>query len=160
MKLQSKLAVARSVMRYQLDHKPVPVAVAWLVTGRCTSDCAYCRWKDLRSCPELDTEAALDMIAQMREARVRLVSFTGGEPLLREDIGRLVEAVKRGGMACKLNSNGALVPARIDALRQLDLLQISLDGPPALQDRLRGAGSAERAEIGRASCRERVCYVV
>jgi len=153
-KLQSKLAVARSVMRYQLDHKPVPVAVAWLVTGRCTSDCAYCRWKDLRSCPELDTEAALDMIAQMREARVRLVSFTGGEPLLREDIGRLVEAVKRGGMACKLNSNGALVPARIDALRQLDLLQISLDGPPALQDRLRGAGSAERAARAVRAARE------
>lgn len=154
MKLRNKLAMARSVLRYQVDHKPAPVAVAWLVTGRCTSDCAYCRWKDLRSSPELDTPAALELIEQMRTSRVRLLSFTGGEPLLREDIGLLVDAVKRGGMVCKLNSNGALVTRRLDALRKLDLLQISLDGPPELQDRLRGAGSAERAAQAVRAARE------
>lgn len=154
MNLRSKLAMARSVLRYQLDHKPRPVAVAWLVTGRCTADCNYCRWKELRSSPELDTDAALDMIEQMRAARVRLVSFTGGEPLLRDDIGSLIAGVKRGGMACKLNSNGALVTRRLDALRKLDLLQISLDGPPDLQDRLRGAGSADRAAQAVRAARE------
>lgn len=154
MKLRSKLAMARSVLRYQLDHEPVPVAVAWLVTGRCNADCAYCRWKDLRHAAELATPAALSMIEQMRVARVRLVSFTGGEPLLRQDIGVLIAAVKRAGMACKLNSNGILVPRSIDLLRPLDLLQVSLDGPPDLQDRLRGTGSAARAAQAVRAARE------
>lgn len=146
MKLRSKLGLARAVLAHRITGVRAPIAVAWLVTGRCNADCAYCRWRPLRAAAELDTPSALDMIGQMQRAGVRLLSFTGGEPLLRPDIGRLIaEAVSRG-LACKLNTNGALVERRLDELRGLDMLQISLDGPPSVQDRLRGEGSAERAE--------------
>jgi MoaA/NifB/PqqE/SkfB family radical SAM enzyme len=73
-----------------------------------------------------------------------MISFTGGEPLLRDDIGELIRRVKARGLVCKLNTDGLLVERRLDELRPLDLLQVSLDGPPALHDRLRGAGTAER----------------
>jgi MoaA/NifB/PqqE/SkfB family radical SAM enzyme len=81
----------------------------------------------------------------MVQAGVRLISFTGGEPLVRRDIGEIVAHVKSRGLVCKLNTNGMLLPQRLDELRQLDLLQISIDGPPHVQDRLRGPGTAERA---------------
>ena len=107
--------------------------------------CVYCKWKALRASRELDTAAVCAMIDQMRRAGVLLLSFTGGEPLLREDMGEIIRYVKRRGLVCKLNTNGALVEARLDALRALDILQISLDGMPSVQDGLRGAGTGETA---------------
>lgn len=94
---------------------------------------------------ELDTATATRLIDEMREAGVGMISFTGGEPLLRPDIGELIAHVKSRGATCKLNTNGDLVKQRLDLLRPLDLLQISLDGPPEVHDPLRGKGSAQRA---------------
>ncbi|MBN1673579.1 MAG: radical SAM protein [Kiritimatiellae bacterium] len=145
MDLAAKFRFGLSVLRYKLTGKRVPVSVAWLITGRCNLDCLYCKWKHLRQGRELDTAAAKAMIDQMRRAGVLLISFTGGEPLVRKDIGELIRHVKRHGLVCKLNTNGRLVPARLHELRPLDLLQISVDGPPSVQDRLRGAGSSQQA---------------
>jgi MoaA/NifB/PqqE/SkfB family radical SAM enzyme len=144
MDLLGKVKLARAVLRYQVGWESTPVAVAWLVTGRCTASCTYCRWKRLRESPELDRAQALRMIDDMARSGVFMISFTGGEPLLREDIGDLIRHVKARGLVCKLNTNGLLVEHRLEELKPLDLLQVSLDGPPALHDPLRGAGNAER----------------
>lgn len=145
MKTRDKVSFARAVARYRLLRRPTPVAVAWLVTGRCTASCVYCRWREEREAAEVDTPTAMRLIDEMCDAGVRMISFTGGEPLLRQDIGELIAHVKHRGVVCKLNTNGDLVSRRLPLLRPLDLLQISLDGPPDVQDPLRGKGSAERA---------------
>ncbi|MBI5479259.1 MAG: radical SAM protein [Deltaproteobacteria bacterium] len=144
MDLRGKVKLAQAVLRYQVGWESTPIAVAWLVTGRCTASCTYCRWKRLRESPELDTAQALRMIDDMHDAGVLMISFTGGEPLLRDDIGELTRHVKARGLVCKLNTNGLLVERHLKELGPLDLLQVSLDGPPSLHDPLRGAGSAER----------------
>lgn len=145
MDLRNKAAIGLSMLRYKLTGKRTPVAIAWLITGRCNLDCCYCKWKAERHSEELDTAAVKNLIDQMRATGVRLISFTGGEPLVRSDIGAIIRHVKHLRMICKLNSNGMLVEQRLDDLRPLDLLQISVDGPPDVQDRLRGRGSSERA---------------
>jgi MoaA/NifB/PqqE/SkfB family radical SAM enzyme len=144
MDLRGKVSLARAVLRYQVGWEATPIAVAWLVTGRCTASCTYCRWKRLRESPELDTGQALRMIDEMRDAGVLMISFTGGEPLLRDDVGELIRRVKDRHLVCKLNTNGLLIERRLKELKPLDLLQVSLDGPPALHDQVRGAGSAEK----------------
>lgn len=145
MKWVTKLKFGWSVLRYRVTGRNRPVAVAWLITGRCNFDCVYCKWKHVRSADELGTDAVLDMIDQMKAAGVLLLSFTGGEPLLRDDIGAIVRHVKRRGLVCKLNTNGTLLERRLSDLKGLDLLQISIDGPPSIQDRLRGAETSDRA---------------
>lgn len=145
MDLKNKALLGLSVLRYKLTGKRIPIAVAWLITGRCNLQCCYCKWRQQRRVQELDTAAAKDMVDQMRRAGVRLISFTGGEPLVRADIGEIIRHVKDRGLVCKLNSNGMLVESRLEDLRRLDLLQISVDGPPAVQDRLRGPGTADKA---------------
>ena len=142
---KNKALLGLSVLRYQVTGHRTPVAVAWLITGRCNLNCCYCKWKDERQSGELDTAAVKRLIDQMKMAGVRLISFTGGEPLVRSDMGEIIRYVKSHGLVCKLNSNGMLVQQRLDDLRPLDLLQISVDGPPQVQDQLRGAGTAERA---------------
>ncbi|HNS97018.1 MAG TPA: radical SAM protein [Polyangiaceae bacterium] len=145
MNLRARAALGRAVLRYRFLGIRTPIAIAWLVTGRCTACRSYCRWKSERDTNELGTTAALELIEEMAEAGVLMISFTGGEPLLRDDIGLLIHRVKSKGIVCKLNTNGDLVLRRIDSLRSLDLLQISLDGPAKLHDPLRGRGSADRA---------------
>ena len=116
--------------------------MAWLITGRCNQKCTYCMWKHLRSSDELDTAQVKDMVDQMKAAGVLLLSITGGEPLLRDDIGEIIRHVKRRGLVCKLNTNGKLLEQKLDLLRPLDLLQISIDGPPAVHEILRGDSTA------------------
>ncbi len=145
MSLSNTAKMGLSVLRYKLTGKRIPIAVAWLITGRCNLSCHYCKWKDQRQSDELDTTAVKDMIDQMVACGVRLISFTGGEPLVRDDIGEIIRHVKGHGAVCKLNSNGMLVPRQIEDLRPLDLLQISIDGPPDVQDGLRGRGTSQRA---------------
>lgn len=154
MNLSNTAKMGLAVLRYKLTGKRIPIAVAWLITGRCNLDCHYCKWKDLRQSDELDTAAVKDMIDQMVACGVRLVSFTGGEPLVRDDIGEIIRHVKSHRAVCKLNSNGMLVPKRIEDLKPLDLLQISIDGPPDVQDGLRGRGTSHKAAEAIMAARE------
>ncbi|MDI7267846.1 MAG: radical SAM protein, partial [Myxococcota bacterium] len=74
--------------------------VLFEVTARCNNRCIYCYnvWKIPGSStpPDLPTEQAADLIRRVARARgrgrPRQISFTGGEPLLRDDLERLVPA--------------------------------------------------------------------
>ena len=145
MKLSHKMRLGWSCVRYWIARQSAPVAIAWLVTGRCNMHCTYCMWKHLRTGEELDTAQAHELIDQMRAAGVVLVSFTGGEPLMRDDMGELIRHAQARGMVAKLNTNGVLVESRLDELRSLDLLQISIDGAPSVHEPLRGEGSYSTA---------------
>jgi MoaA/NifB/PqqE/SkfB family radical SAM enzyme len=99
----------------------------------------------LREEDELDTIAVKKMVDQMKQAGVLMISLTGGEPLIREDIGEIIRYIKNRSLVCKLNTNGVLVKKRLDDLKRLDVLQISIDGPPDIHDPLRGNGASFHA---------------
>ncbi len=71
-------------------------------------------------------------------------SLMGGEPLLRKDAGEILRHLKRRGVHASMNTNGWLVPARLDELGDLDLCCVTLDGPEAVHDRQRHPGSYAR----------------
>ena len=66
------------------------------------------------------------------------ISFSGGEPMLREDMGELVDHCADLGMVPEMNSSGLDIPRRMDELGRLELLKLSLDGPEDVHDRLCG----------------------
>ena len=134
------IRIARKLVAARFFGRRTPVAVGWTLTDRCNLDCAYCRFgKSPR--PELDTDAVLSVLDQMPRAGVELVSFTGGEPLLRADIGAVLSRARELGLTVKLNTNGRLVPKRPDVLRHVHAVQISLDGDRDVHDEVRGEGS-------------------
>ena len=69
------------------------------------------------------------------DAQVPSISFTGGEPLMREDIVELVAGAKKAGLRVNLISNGTLLSGNDLAKRLRDAglnsAQISLEGPNA-----------------------------
>ena len=90
--------------------------------------------------PERRWDTALPLGDQLAQLGCRRVGILGGEPLLRSDVGELIDHVRARGMACVLTSNGLMVPRRIEELRSLSTLVLSLDAPGPANDAQRGAG--------------------
>jgi len=122
----------------------VPFQVTISVTYRCNKKCVYCSLPD-HPVSELEATEWRAILARLKRAGTRRILLYGGEPLLRDDIGELVGFARDIGLRVGLATNGSLVPDRIDAIRKLHSLTVSLDGRPASQDRTRGRGSHEEA---------------
>jgi len=69
----------------------------------------------------------------------------GGEPLIRDDIGRIIDYAKNKGLFVTLDSNGYLAEERLECLKNLDHFVLALDGPLDAHERNRGAGSFQKA---------------
>jgi len=150
LKLMSKAFL--TLMKARCAGIGAPFVVGWAVTNRCNRKCAYCAlWKKDEA--ELTTAQVFGVVDELYGMGARMISFTGGEPIVREDMGRIVSYVHDKGIKVKLNSNGALVKKKIRELKGLDLLTLSLDGPEEVHDVIRGKGSyretMEAASIAR-----------
>ncbi len=80
------------------------------------------------------------MIDELADLGCRRVTILGGEPLVRHDVPDLIARVRDRGIECTLTSNGVLVKRRIDDLRRLNLLTLSLDAVGEANDAVRGEG--------------------
>ena len=124
----------------------VPLSVHVGLTSRCNNRCRYCNFQSLSRDDVWTTEALLRVLREMRNAGTRRVQFTGGEPMLRSDLGELVAYAKSLGMFVGVSTNGFEVPGRVEELRPADIIQVSYDGPPAIHASLRGEKSVEETE--------------
>ena len=108
------------------------------ITDRCNFRCVYCMPKEVfgRDYSFLERTALLSFEEITRVARlfkglgVRKIRLTGGEPLVRRDVERLVaELHDLGGLELALTTNGALLPQKAQALADagLDRVTVSLD---------------------------------
>jgi MoaA/NifB/PqqE/SkfB family radical SAM enzyme len=86
----------------------------------------------------------------------QVVSFSGGEPFLYSGLREVLQHAKSLGLRTTVTTNGYfLQPRRLDLLCDfLDVLAVSLDGPPELHNRLRGSPRAfDRLCVGLKSLR-------
>jgi cyclic pyranopterin phosphate synthase len=108
------------------------------VTDRCNFRCVYCMPKEVfgRDYPFLPHDELLTFEEIVRLARVfkahgvEKIRLTGGEPLLRKNIERLVEMLAGiGGLDLTLTTNGALLAKKARALKDagLNRVTVSLD---------------------------------
>jgi MoaA/NifB/PqqE/SkfB family radical SAM enzyme len=76
------------------------------------------------------TEGTIEHLDILKKLGVRLIDFTGGEPLLRKDIAVLLRAAKERGFRTQMTTNCTLYPRRANELRGLvDILNFSLCSP-------------------------------
>ncbi|MFC1514748.1 radical SAM protein [Candidatus Omnitrophota bacterium] len=152
MRLRDKIYSGLRMIHSRLLNKRIPLIVGWSITTRCHSRCEYCKAWHIKS-EELGTKQVLSIIEEVSRMGGRKIQFTGGEPLLREDIGQIVDFCKAKGIDTGINSSGVSVKKGIAGLKNLDLLSLSLDGRQPTHDRLRGEGSylqvVETAKIAR-----------
>jgi cyclic pyranopterin phosphate synthase len=105
------------------------------VTDRCNFRCVYCMPKDVfgRDYPFLPHDELLSFEEITRIARifvelgVRKIRLTGGEPLLRKNLERLVELLAAiPGIDLTLTTNGALLARKARALASAGLQRVTV----------------------------------
>ena len=123
--------------------KKYPIKVNYVTTYLCNFKCKYCNVKALSE-KEMDTSKALKMIDALHKLGMEQITFIGGEPLLREDIGKLVSHTKKKNALTMVSTNGSLLKHRINDLKDLDVIAMCLNGPEEVHDRIRGRGSYDK----------------
>jgi cyclic pyranopterin phosphate synthase len=104
------------------------------VTDRCNFRCVYCMPKEVygRDHRFLDRRELLTFEEIARVARVfvdggvRKIRITGGEPLVRRDLERLIAQLAELGVDLTLTTNGSLLPQKARALADAGLTRVTV----------------------------------
>jgi cytosylglucuronate decarboxylase len=125
----------------------------------CNADCFMCAYASSRDGYRFTLQEFEDLLPKAQAVGVSFVRFTGGEPLLHREIIELVRAGRGAGMGMSIITNGALLPSKIEALKEAGLVQIivSIDGASAAtHDFYRNTpGLFDKCIAGLAMARER-----
>lgn len=141
--MASNISSIVKLVNVRLAGKKYPFSVTHIITTKCNFRCSYCgMWKHDE--PEMTTEQIFKMLDEFSEMGMRRYGISGGEPLLRKDIGEIVSYAKKKKSIVTLFTNGVMLKEKIDQLKDLDVLIMSLDGPKEVHDvnRMPGAYNA------------------
>jgi MoaA/NifB/PqqE/SkfB family radical SAM enzyme len=116
-----------------------PLCVSFEITHSCNANCDHCH----RGGPVQENRATPARFGEIyRELRPPVVQISGGEPLLREDVFEIIQALRQpdGAPYTILVTNGSLLTP--DVVRQanrsgVDAYSISLDYPDERHDEFR-----------------------
>ncbi len=124
---------------FSRPHNTYPVLSEIAITYRCNLKCRFCyagcNCTRKPNKQEMTTAQAKQVLDKIRyEAEVPSVSWTGGEPLLRDDLPELTSYAVSIGMRVNLITNGTLVTKDLaNRLKDSGLrsAQVSLEAPNA-----------------------------
>ncbi len=133
---KASIKLIGSRLAVQLDGRPQPTVCTLQVTTRCQANCIHCSAVRFRRPEkmELSTEDWKRVVRESEKLGVATVVFTGGEPLLREDIYELIEWVDKDEAVALMFSNGLLLTdenVRKLADAGLHCIHVSIDSPNA-----------------------------
>jgi MoaA/NifB/PqqE/SkfB family radical SAM enzyme len=127
-----------------LTHRPVPDQFSIAVMRACPNDCIHCSAPS-RQGELLESSVVKDAISQAMDMGSYLITFDGGEPMLRKDLPDLVSSVDDRAIATSFTSGYHLTPEMARRLKEAGLyaVRISIDSPFEKEhDRVRGRSGA------------------
>lgn len=123
-----------------------------VLTGRCNLKCKMCDIPIFHTAiPDISYKKIKNIIDEGSELGFNKITFTGGEPLLRSDIIKIIRYAKSKKFFVVLNSNGTLIDKELVRklkLSKIDFITISIDGTHDIHDKIRGKGNYNRAIRG------------
>lgn len=138
-----------------MQRKPI---VVWNCTRRCNLKCIHCYAdSDNMTYPnELTFDEAQSMIRDLASFGAPVLLFSGGEPLIRDDIFEHASLANELGMRSVISTNGTLITEKMaQRIKQTGFgyVGISLDGISEQNDHFRGkSGAFEAAMRGFDNC--------
>jgi 12,18-didecarboxysiroheme deacetylase len=145
------------LLQFSTDKKPV---VVWNCTRRCNLKCVHCYSQSENKAyeGELTTDEGIAMLEDLAQFGVPVTLFSGGEPLVRQDLFTLIERTVKLGMRAVISTNGTLITEeKAERLKAFNLsyVGVSLDGLKDVNDRFRGvSGAFEKALAGIRNCQK------
>ncbi|MGP8320715.1 MAG: radical SAM protein [Methanosarcinaceae archaeon] len=126
--------------------KRIPDQLSIGITARCPNNCIHCGASDIIADPELSFEEINDTIDQSLDLGAYLISFDGGETMLRKDLVDMVANVdKTRAITTCFTSGYGLTEQRAHDLKSAGMyaIRISIDSPFEKEhDRVRGRDGA------------------
>jgi radical SAM protein with 4Fe4S-binding SPASM domain len=108
-----------------------PLRVDLALTFRCQNNCVHCYAGGPHETSELTTEQWKEVIDLLHQIGVFILTFTGGEPTLREDLPELLLHAQNKGLVTGLITNGRKLKDKtyVETLEKtgLDFIQVTLE---------------------------------
>jgi len=143
--ISGKATVSKSILR-EFRKGREPITAVWNVTNRCNLKCIHCYASSGgSSSDELDTDEGIGLIDELKYIGVKILIFSGGEPLLRNDIYELIKYANKKGFKTVLSTNGTLIDDNAIAdlkTSGIDYIGVSIDGSKDVNDWFRGVSGA------------------
>lgn len=125
------------------------------LTSRCNLRCIYCHAEgEVNPKEQMSTDEIAELMRVGAQFGIRSVKFTGGEPLLRQDLVDIIRSVPPG-VESSMTTNGTLLAPKAAELKEAGLarVNVSLDtlrperysritGKDCLEDALEGIDAA------------------
>jgi len=151
--LTKKICIGKKLLSAKLFKQYLPLTVSWAITHRCNLTCPYCGIPSVKT-TELATKEILLLIDKLADLGTERISFTGGEPLLRDDLGKIINYVRSKDILCAVNTNGEFLGQKIDSLKNISNITISLDGRREINNELRPNNSYDKVMEALNVCNE------
>jgi MoaA/NifB/PqqE/SkfB family radical SAM enzyme len=153
----------RALARLARIHAPgwirrpaAPVRAVVALTRRCNQRCAYCRSSELPPGEEMTPDEVGRLCRSMPD--LTWLDLTGGEPMVRRDVvevfDRVLDATPNLAVL-HFPTNGSFPDRAVACARRIrqrrpevaTIVTVSVDGPPALDEALRGRSGAFAAAV-------------
>jgi Fe-coproporphyrin III synthase len=132
------------LLQFSSDKKPV---VVWNCTAACNLKCVHCYASAgrLHAKNELTKAEGFSLLDNLKDYGSPVILFSGGEPLMREDLHQLIDRAVKSKMRAVISTNGTLItPDTAMKLADygLSYVGVSLDGLQEVNDTFRGVQGA------------------
>jgi radical SAM protein with 4Fe4S-binding SPASM domain len=127
-----------------MNERPLLYMMTWRCTRACNYNCLHCSFgSSPAAINEIDTKGGMKIVDQLYEMGAKWFGLSGGEPLIRKDIFKIIEHAKSLGMNVSLITNGYYVKGHIleKLIRNEVMTAVSLDGKEESHDYIRGKGA-------------------
>ncbi len=106
-----------------------PVLCNYYLTYRCNAKCGFCDiWE--KPSPYACYDNVYYNLKDLKRLGVKVIDFTGGEPLLHQELNTFLKLSKDLGFITTVTTNTLLYPKNAEKLKGLiDMLHFSLDSP-------------------------------
>lgn len=144
-KLLPSINTAIKLSQSFILNKRYPLYTGLFITEKCNLRCVYC-FPDSpnRKINDISKQDLFRLIDELYKMGTRYITLLGGEPLMRNDFGEIVDYIVGKNMMVEVGTNGYFTKKWISTLRKLYLVCHSIDGDEIGHDSNRGKGSYKK----------------
>lgn len=140
---RNKIRAFFHLILYLVGLSKKPLALRWNITSGCPKKCHYCN-NDQIAVKEPTLEEIKEIIQNVIQSKPARISLSGGEPLVSRHFSFIVKTLVENNISVIMNTSGIGIENNLEAVKMLDLVQLSLDGDEEACDAARGLGTFKK----------------
>ncbi len=137
-------------LKHKLNMSTSDLTVHLLLTYNCNFHCKHCEANaGDKIISELSTDEICNLVTELSKMKIKKIYLTGGEPLVRKDVFKIIRHILDEGMEYSIGSNGYFVTEFQEEFRNMKPSSYfaSIDGLEQTSDNFRGKIGAFRKSL-------------